>query len=75
MVADFRSEQVADIILECMADFIGIRKYCGAPERATTARAQSSRPQQTPSALPPSWHRDLILARNCLGHPIIAVGA
>jgi len=24
-VADFRSEQVADIILECMADFIGIR--------------------------------------------------
>jgi hypothetical protein len=25
MVADFRSEQVADIILECMADFIGIR--------------------------------------------------
>jgi len=26
MVADFRSEQVADIILECMADFIGIRR-------------------------------------------------
>jgi hypothetical protein len=25
MVAGFRSEQVADIILECMADFIGIR--------------------------------------------------
>jgi len=29
MVADFRSEQVADIILECMADFIGIRTITG----------------------------------------------
>ena len=31
MVADFRSEQVADIILECMADFIGIRNFARLP--------------------------------------------
>jgi transposase InsO family protein len=34
MVADFRSEQVADIILECMADFIGIRSQAGLIEQS-----------------------------------------